>query len=269
MAKGNVSHDMRFRAGKLWRDTILKPAILANAIGRTLRGLQYVLVGIIAKTRADFQQVNNIVKAMRLSGELGWDDLDERHRELRARSGWPEVADFIDSLDLAYTRDYQSEQPKHVVVLYEADGMTGLVQEVCRAYGTTYAAMKGNSSDVLQWKLVVGAYGSPIVAIVITDHDGSGQAIWTDIKNSLPWFYLAHETERTVKATVESVMGGTFDAYAPMPPFTHPDVTVIHLGVHPALLDDLTARGYVIQSDPEAEQGRQGVRQGRVRGHAG
>ena len=246
-----VTHDLRKVTSRPYLAS-LKSAILDAASQRikaTLRAFQYSMVGVLHPTKNDddFDQMNRVVRGMRLTGELDWDGLDERHRTLRWRGGHADLPAFIEGLPDGYNRNYTRRQPKRVYILFEADGMTGLIEDIGRDRGVLWASMKGYSSDVLIWKVAldIAIAKKPAHVFVISDHDPDGASIFTDVKNSLPWFVDAAESGWTVKECIKTG-GFTFDPYSPVPEppaYVAPNVTIEHLGVHADLLDDLAARG--------------------------
>jgi hypothetical protein len=222
----------------------------------TVRNFCYRMIGVVIprKHDADFKQIGRTIQGMRLTGEIGWDAFDERHRSLLHRGGWDNLPTFIEELPETFRRDYSEGQSESVYVLYEADGLSGLVQDVCAPLGASWAALKGNSSDPLQMRVArdIVAAGRPAHVIVLTDHDPYGKDIAKDVMNSIPWYVESRTTGMPV-ADVIRREGFKFNAFAPIPEppsaTVAPDVTIEHLGLHADLLDRLAAAGTTVPDE--------------------
>ncbi len=111
----------------------------------TVRQVYYQLVAqqVIENKLTMYQAVSDLLVAARKSGAIPWDWIEDRLRRPRAVSMWSDLSDFAATARAAYRRDVWTTQPNYVEVWLEKDALSGIFEDVLRAYGVTLCVGRG------------------------------------------------------------------------------------------------------------------------------
>jgi hypothetical protein len=147
----------------------------------TLRQLYYQFVArdLIPNTMQSYQRLGSIINDARLSGEIDWEAIEDRTRNLEQKTRWDDPEEIIRNSALAYHRDMWDGQDNRVEVWIEKEALIGVVEDVCRRYDVPYFACRGYTSQSEQWaagqrfKSTIENGQMPVV-LHLGDHDPSG-----------------------------------------------------------------------------------------------
>lgn len=173
--------------------------ILAEYIGKyviTVRTLYYQCVarGLIPNTEKDYKWLTELVSDARLAGEMDWDVLTDRGREVLCRSRWEDAPAFIKSVAPQFHHDMWDNQDHRVFVVVEKDALAGVIEAKCREYDVPLLAAKGYpSSSALremakQHLIDPASQGQTVVILHMGDHDPSGINMSSDLEDRLRMF---------------------------------------------------------------------------------
>lgn len=161
----------------------------------TLRQLYYQFVSrdIIANKMTEYKRLGSIINDARLAGQIDWDAIEDRTRNLQKLATWETPSDVIDSALHSYREDWWESQNAHVEVWIEKDALVGVIEKVCRDYRVPFFACRGNVSQSEQYSAgkrfaaVLDEGRTPIV-LHLGDHDPSGIDMTRDNEDRLSMF---------------------------------------------------------------------------------
>lgn len=166
----------------------------------TLRQLYYQFVArdLIPNTMKSYKALGNTINDARLAGLIDWNALEDRTRNVHARSHWDNPAGVIRSSAASYGLDLWEGQEKRVEVWIEKDALVGVIERPCDELDVPYFSCRGYTSQSELWR---GAqrhigYGVPVVVIHLGDHDPSGKDMTRDIEERLQLFGADSTIER-------------------------------------------------------------------------
>jgi hypothetical protein len=221
----------------------------ANAICRqyaqqgydlTLRQLYYQFVSrdLIANKPSEYDRLGEIINAARLAGEMDWDFIIDRTRNIRARSHWETAADIVASAAASYHKDLWERQEGRVEVWIEKDALVGVIDDVCSRNDVPSFSCRGYTSQSEVWAAArrieqyIDEGKEQITIIHLGDHDPSGIDMTRDIGDRLALF-LDGDGYDPDALTIERIALNydQVQAYRPPP--------------NPAKLTDSRATGYI------------------------
>lgn len=161
----------------------------------TLRQLYYQFVSrdLIRNTQREYKRLGDIVNNARLAGEIDWNSIEDRTRDLRALSHWTSPADIIESAWSSFRIDKWKTQRYRVEVWIEKDALAGVIARVCNEMDVPYFSCRGYTSQSEMWSAgqrlltYINGRQQPLI-LHLGDHDPSGIDMSRDIQDRLSLF---------------------------------------------------------------------------------
>jgi hypothetical protein len=161
----------------------------------TLRQLfyQYVQEGLIPNAQNEYKRLGDIVGDARMAGELDWDYLIDRTRNVVSTPHWKDAADVVQKAAEQYRTDLWEPQKVRPFVFIEKDAAIGVVESVCDENSVPYFSCRGYASVSEIWSFAqrIRYYienGEQVVILHIGDHDPSGLDMTRDLQKRLNLF---------------------------------------------------------------------------------
>jgi hypothetical protein len=162
----------------------------------SLRQVYYQLVArdVIENTERSYKNLGNLLSDARISGQIDWDAIEDRTRNLRENNHWETPGDIMYSAAHSFAYDKWADQDYHVEVWVEKDALVGVVGKVCDQLDISYFSCRGYVSQTEMWvaaqRLVQKSSreGKETVVIHLGDHDPSGIDMSRDIEARLNLF---------------------------------------------------------------------------------
>lgn len=190
--------DKTFRADALeiiGRADAIARAYAAQGFDLTLRQLYYQFVsrGWIANKDSEYKRLGGIINDARLAGDLDWDYIVDRTRNLEENSHWGNPSAIIRSAARSYAEDKWRLQDTYVEVWIEKDALKGVLEQVCVPNDVPFFSCRGYTSQSEIWGAAqrLGEKmnsGKNVVVIHLGDHDPSGIDMSRDIEDRLALF---------------------------------------------------------------------------------
>lgn len=169
----------------------------------TLRQLYYQFVArdLLANRQTEYKRLGSIVNDARLAGELDWDYIVDRTRNLRGLSHWDDPQSIIRSVSYGYRTERWADQPHRVEVWIEKDALVGVITGACQRNDVDYFSCRGYTSQSELWgaaqrMLRYEQAGQKPVVIHLGDHDPSGVDMTRDIGDRLALFGATVDVRR-------------------------------------------------------------------------
>jgi hypothetical protein len=201
--------------------TYIKRVIEEYETRLTIRQIYYRLVADygLLNSQNSYKRVGDILGDARLNGEVDFEAIEDRSRELgennvdyeslksfmqRQTQKWKELA-------LYYRVPQWYNQPKRVVVMVEKQALQGIFSDVCERLEVDLMVCKGYPSLTLQWELAERLKdsmdeGQELHLIYFGDFDPSGENIPDKLQERLPNdFDLDIESFTKEALTIEQV----------------------------------------------------------------
>ncbi len=167
----------------------------AQGFTLTLRQLYYQFVSrdLIPNTMQSYKRIGSIINDARMAGEISWDAIEDRTRNLKALPHWESPRMIMESVIDQFRVDKWANQECRPEVWIEKDALTGIIAGVCQRYDVPYFACRGYNSQSEQW--AAGQrfkeylhYGQTPIVLHLGDHDPSGIDMTKDNKTRLSLF---------------------------------------------------------------------------------
>ncbi|MFJ5645786.1 hypothetical protein [Streptomyces sp. NPDC093223] len=198
----------------------------------TLRQLYYQFVArdLLPNKQSEYNRLGNIINDARLAGEMDWDYIVDRTRNLRDLAHWNSPSQIIDAVAAQYRTHRWAQQPHRVEVWVEKDALIGVIAKAAEAEDVPYFSCRGYTSQSELWaaaRRMIGyeRAGQKPVVIHLGDHDPSGVDMTRDIADRMALFGASVKVDR-IALNMEQV-----NRYEPPP--------------NPAKLTDSRAGGYI------------------------
>jgi hypothetical protein len=232
--------ERRFRADTLRTIRLANEicaAYQAQGYDLTLRQLYYQFVSrdLIPNSDKEYKRLGETINAARLAGEMDWNYIVDRTRNLRDLAHWNSPEQIVGAVANQYRTDRWANQPTYVEVWVEKDALVGVIANACEPLDVPYFSCRGYTSQSELWGaarriLRRNEAGQKAVVIHLGDHDPSGIDMSRDIAERLELF----EAEATVHRI--ALNRDQVDQYQPPP--------------NPAKLTDARAKGYIRRHGP-------------------
>jgi hypothetical protein len=161
----------------------------------SLRQLYYQLVSrnVVPNTEKSYKNIGCLVSDARLDGQIDWDMIKDRGREMVKNPHWENPSHFIEVVAPQYRFNLWLDQGNYVEVMVEKQALEGVLEPVCRALDVPFTANKGYSSSSALYeasKRFVDASkrGKALHVIYLGDHDPSGIDMSRDVQDRLDLF---------------------------------------------------------------------------------
>lgn len=155
----------------------------------TLRQIFYRLVSlqVYKNTESQYQSLSKTLVRARKEGMIPWEWIEDRLRRPRTVSMWNGLADFMDTVRVAYRRNVWQDQPGYLEVWLEKDALSGIFEEVLNPYGVTLNVGRGYTS----WSAIrEAAERLPMDTMILYfgDFDPSGEDMVRCLEEGLAFF---------------------------------------------------------------------------------
>jgi hypothetical protein len=161
----------------------------------TLRQLYYQFVqrGLLPNQQSKYKRLGDICRDARLAGEMDWDYLIDRTRNLLDRRHWESPADMVKWASDQFHTDLWKPQRRRVEVWVEKDAAIGVIERICTDNDVAYFSCRGYTSvseihqaaQRIRWYIEAG---EQVTVLHIGDHDPSGIDMTRDIEERLRLF---------------------------------------------------------------------------------
>jgi hypothetical protein len=173
---------------------------VAKGFQLTLRQLYYQFVArdLIPNNMKSYKALGGLINDARLAGEIDWESIEDRTRNVRSRSHWEDPADVIASAAYGYGIDLWEGQPRRVEVWIEKDALIGVIERVCTKFDVPHFSCRGYTSQSELWRAAQRHmnYLVPVSVVHLGDHDPSGIDMTRDIQDRLRMFGADSTIER-------------------------------------------------------------------------
>lgn len=167
----------------------------AQGFDLTLRQLYYQFVarGLIANRQTEYKRLGGIINAARLAGEVDWNAITDRTRNVRGGGGWDSPEQMIRAYASGYGIDHWEHQPVRPEVWIEKDALVGVIAGVCSELNVPYFSCRGYTSQSEMWRasqrhLRYIQNDQSTLIIHLGDHDPSGIDMSRDIHERMGMF---------------------------------------------------------------------------------
>ena len=157
----------------------------------TVRQVYYQLVSrqVIENNRSAYQAVSNLLVDARKEGSVPWDWIEDRLRRPRAVSMWEGLPDFAETVRRAYRRDVWASQPGYVECWLEKDALSGIFEDVLRAYGVTLNVGRGYDGwDSIRNAALRYQGRENVTVLYFGDFDPSGEDMVRSLRERIAFF---------------------------------------------------------------------------------
>lgn len=234
----------------------------------TLRQLYYQFVSrdLIANKQSEYKRLGSIINDARMAGQLDWDYIVDRTRNLEDNSHWSGPEEILKGAARGFAIDkwnaaYQSTR---VEVWIEKDALVGVLESCCPSEDIAYFSCRGYTSQSEMWSAAqrLGSYlraGQSVTILHLGDHDPSGLDMTRDIRERLRNFMLGDHVRYLIEqGEIDRDQEGWQDeAYIRLEADVHDRFRVERIALNmdqieqynpppnPAKLTDARAAGYV------------------------
>jgi hypothetical protein len=180
-----VSHDL-FPDDRKWRWTGSKWV-------RDLNGTK--------NAEPNYKWLGGVVNDARLAGELDWEAIEDRTRNLEKLPAWEKPSDIVKTCAEQFHIDLWKDQAFRPEVWIEKDALVGVIEPSCRELDVPYFSCRGYTSQSEMWRAgqrLLGYIrdGQQPVIFHFGDHDPSGKDMSRDIEDRLEMFISGFELHR-------------------------------------------------------------------------
>lgn len=163
----------------------------------TLRQLYYQFVArdLLPNQQSEYKRLGVILNDARMAGEMDWDYLIDRTRNVVAPPHWANPADLLAKATAAYRTDLWAGQHQRVHVWVEKDAAIGVIEGVCDVNSVPYFSCRGYTSVSELWAAAQRIRydienGDRVTILHVGDHDPSGLDMSRDIDDRLRLFIV-------------------------------------------------------------------------------
>jgi len=159
----------------------------------TVRQVYYQLVSrlVIENTRSQYQAVSNALVDARKNGEIPWMWIEDRLRRPRTVRMWSDLTDFSETVKRAYRRDVWDTQPGYLEAWLEKDALSGIFENILRAYGITLNVGRGYDGwDSLHNAAERYRIRDSVTVLYFGDFDPSGEDMVRSLRERLGFFWM-------------------------------------------------------------------------------
>jgi hypothetical protein len=164
--------------------------LLAKHQPDTVRGVMYNVVsaGFLPDTSQEsYGRIQRLLNKGRKRGLIPFEWIVDNIRSTIKPSSWSGLADFADTVQRSYRKDFWAQLPEYVEVIVEKDTVAGRIATVTREFDVRLHPLRGYVSTSFAheiaslWKQIE----KPITVYYIGDHDPSGRDIERSVIESL------------------------------------------------------------------------------------
>lgn len=164
----------------------------------TLRQLYYQFVArdLLPNKQSEYKRLGDILNDARMAGEMDWDYLVDRTRNLESLPHWASPAEIVDIVSRQYRTDRWADQGRRIEVWIEKDAGIGVIENVCESNDVPYFSCRGYTSvseihaAAQRLRGYMDEEKAAVTILHIGDHDPSGIDMSRDIEDRLERFIL-------------------------------------------------------------------------------
>lgn len=153
----------------------------AQGFSLTLRQLYYQFVArdLIANKQSEYKRLGSIINDARLAGEIDWDAIEDRTRNLAKLADWENPQSILNGCAQQYKEDRWEDQDYYVEVWIEKEALVGVIERVCDRNRVPYLACRGYLSQsetyaaLARFRAASESGRQPMI-LHLGDHDPSG-----------------------------------------------------------------------------------------------
>jgi hypothetical protein len=167
----------------------------AQGLSLTLRQLYYRFIAAAAfpNTEQSYKRLGSIISDARRAGEIDWNAIEDRTRNLRDHAHWSNPGEIVDSCARQYDVDHWENQDNYVECWVEKDALVGVLEMACDKWQVPYFSCRGYTSDSEAWSAGMrlarkADEGKSVHISHLGDHDPSGIDMTRDISDRIRMF---------------------------------------------------------------------------------
>lgn len=176
----------------------------------TLRQLYYQFVArdLIPNNAPEYKRLGDITNDARLAGEIDWDAIEDRTRNLKSNTHWEDPEEIVRACAHWFLLDKWAVQPTRVEVWIEKEALIGVIEPICRELDVPYFACRGYNSQSEQYKAGKRfedylLKGQDVLVLHFGDHDPSGLDMTRDNRDRLEFFSKCDIVENDAELTIK------------------------------------------------------------------
>jgi hypothetical protein len=158
----------------------------------TVRGAMYRGIGKLwpDNKSTSYRRCTRMILDMRRKGVIPYSWIVDGTRRSDKPSSWSGLADFAETVALAYRKDLWERQEDYIHVFVEKDAMSGVISPITREYDIKLTPIRGFGSETQLWEVAEewNRIEKPIKAYYLGDHDPAGLWIQEDLESRLSEF---------------------------------------------------------------------------------
>lgn len=209
----------------------------------TVRQLYYQFVArsLIPNTMQSYKRLASIINDGRLAGEIDWEAIEDRTRNLDDSPHWDSPASILGVCARTFALDKWTDQDYRVEVWIEKEALAGVIEPICRTLDVPFLACRGYVSQSEMWVAAQRLHDAmtneqtPVI-IHLGDHDPSGIDMTRDIRDRLD--LLGGNTSGQLIVNRIALNMDQVEEYQPPP--------------NPAKMTDSRFEGYVVEYGDES-----------------
>lgn len=161
----------------------------------TLRQLYYQFVarGLLPNTDQNYKRLGGIINDGRLAGEIDWNAIEDRTRNLKTLGSWENPGEIIQAVSKQFRLDLWETQPDRLEIWIEKEALAGVFERICNELRVPFIACRGYMSQSEMWVTAMRFRdyidnGQTPRIFHFGDHDSSGIDMSRDIEDRLRVF---------------------------------------------------------------------------------
>jgi len=171
----------------------------AQGYDLTLRQLYYQFVsrGMIANKDAEYKRLGSVINDARLAGEIDWDHITDRTRNLRSNPHWESPRKIVEACAEQFQVDKWANQPNYLEAWIEKDALLGVLEVASEPLDVPYFSCRGYTSQSEMWTAAMRikkqlSSGKAVHVLHFGDLDPSGVDMSRDIRERIEMFLSHH-----------------------------------------------------------------------------
>lgn len=185
----------------------------------TLRQLYYQFVSrdLLPNTVQSYKRLGSVINDARLAGEIDWEAIEDRTRNLHSLASWDDPADIVAGAARQFKTDLWATQPCRVEVWVEKEALAGVFEGVCDKLRVPMFCCRGYTSQSEMWVASQRLLGwlekdQEVHILHFGDHDPSGIDMSRDIQDRIRMFGVSQLQFERLALNMDQV-----EAYSPPP----------------------------------------------------
>ena len=152
----------------------------------TVRQVYYHMVsrGLVPKTDAGYQRIQNDLSVMRDSGDLPYQWISDATRWQRKPKAFDRVDELVDAAASSYRKDFMRSQGVQMEVWLEKDALAGVIYRTVAQYDIPLMVSRGYASKTFLWSSAQQLDDGAII-LILTDYDAAGATIARKVEEGL------------------------------------------------------------------------------------